>query len=156
MRHKSEYEKMERQMEELDELITANREELGSTSVTKGKLEGQINVLTEQIKAAQTTDENLRLRIEAAERERAEKEGQKAEYEKQKEELDALLGEVEGRRKEAAAELASIQAEIARCNEGIEAGKSEMIDLLNEKASIKAKQQRFDTMAEQVNIRKAR
>lgn len=152
---KSEYEKMERQMEELDELITANREELGSTSVTKGKLEGQINVLTEQIKAAQTTDENLRLRIEAAERERAEKEGQKAEYEKQKEELDALLGEVEGRRKEAAAELASIQAEIARCNEGIEAGKSEMIDLLNEKASIKAKQQRFDTMAEQVNIRKA-
>lgn len=49
---KSEYEKMERQMEELDELITANREELGSTSVTKGKLEGQINVLTEQIKAA--------------------------------------------------------------------------------------------------------
>lgn len=62
---------------------------------------------------------------------------------------------IEGRRKEAAAELASIQAEIARCNEGIEAGKSEMIDLLNEKASIKAKQQRFDTMAEQVNIRKA-
>ena len=152
---KSEYEKMEREMEELDELITSNREELGSTSVTKGKLEGQINVLNEQIKAAQMTDENLKLRIEAAEKERTEKEVQKAEYEKQKAELDTLLQEVEGRRKEAADELKKIQEEIARCNEGIEAGKNEIIDLLNGKASIKAKQQRFDTMAEQVNIRKA-
>ena len=152
---KSEYEKMEREMEELDELITGNREELGSTSVTKGKLEGQINVLNEQIKAARMTDENLKLRIEAAEKEHSEKEAQKAEYEKQKAELDTLLEEVEGRRKEAAEGLKKIQEEIARCNEGIEAGKNEIIDLLNGKASIKAKQQRFDTMAEQVNIRKA-
>lgn len=39
--------------------------------------------------------------------------------------------------------------------EGMEKGKSELIELLNSKASIKARQQRFDTMEEQVNIRKA-
>ena len=37
----------------------------------------------------------------------------------------------------------------------MEKGKSELIELLNSKASIKARQQRFDTMEEQVNIRKA-
>ena len=152
---KSEYEKMEREMDELDELITGNREALSNTSMTKGKLEGQINVLNEQIKAAQTTDENLRLRIEAAEKEHTEKEALRAEYEKQKAELGNLLHEIDGRRREATDELTKIQTEIARCKEGIEAGKNEIIDLLNEKASIKAKQQRFDTMAEQVNIRKA-
>ena len=48
-----------------------------------------------------------------------------------------------------------MQTEIARCTEGMEKGKSELIELLNSKASIKARQQRFDTMEEQVNIRKA-
>jgi condensin subunit Smc len=42
------------------------------------------------------------------------------------------------------------------CSDGIEHGKSEIIELLNNKASVKARQQRFDTMAEQINIRKAK
>ena len=152
---KSEYEKMERTMEQLDELITKNRSDLSNTDVMKGKLEGQINVLNEQIKAARLTDENLKIRMESAKKETAEKEAQKAEYENQKADIDAQNAEIISRRKEAADKLSQIQAEINRCNEAIEAGKNEIIDLLNNKASIKAKQQRFDTMTEQVNIRKA-
>ena len=58
--------------------------------------------------------------------------------------------------KETAVEqLRNIQEEIARCTEGIEKGKNEIIELLNRKASVKARQQRYDTMMEQVNIRKA-
>ena len=51
---KAEYEKKEQDMEEMDAKITEIREELSNTNVMKGKLEGQINVLNEQIKAAQT------------------------------------------------------------------------------------------------------
>lgn len=152
---KAEYEKMERGMETLDELITKNREDLSNTNVMKGKLEGQINVLNEQIKAASMTDENLKLRIENAEQEQAEKEVQRGEYERQKSDLDAQIAEIESRKAKATGTLFNIQSEIASCNEGIESGKNEIIELLNNKASIKAKQQRFDTMAEQVNIRKA-
>lgn len=152
---RSEYEKREREMEKMDETITSNREELGNTNVTKGKLEGQINVLNEQIKAAQITDENLKLRIESAGREKTGKEDQRADYERQKAELDRALADVEMRRQRETDALVKIQEEIARCNEGIEAGKNEIIDLLNEKAATKAKQQKFDTMAEQINIRKA-
>ena len=52
---KAEYEKKEQDMEEMDAKITEIREELSNTNVMKGKLEGQINVLNEQIKAAQMT-----------------------------------------------------------------------------------------------------
>jgi len=44
---------------------------------------------------------------------------------------------------------------LLRCTQGIEEGKNEIIEILNNKASTKAKLQKFDTMAEQVNIRKA-
>ena len=56
---KAEYEKKEQDMEEMDAKITEIREELSNTNVMKGKLEGQINVLNEQIKAAQMTDDSL-------------------------------------------------------------------------------------------------
>ena len=51
--------------------------------------------------------------------------------------------------------LQPIQAEITRCKEGIEEGKNEIIELLNQKASVKAGQQRYDTMLEQIQIRKS-
>ena len=61
---KAEYEKKEQDMEEMDAKITEIREELSNTNVMKGKLEGQINVLNEQIKAAQMTDDSLKARLE--------------------------------------------------------------------------------------------
>lgn len=69
--------------------------------------------------------------------------------------LDAQISEIEEKKKAAEEALQTLQTEIARCMEGMEKGKSELIELLNSKASIKARQQRFDTMEEQVNIRKA-
>ncbi len=43
-----------------------------------------------------------------------------------------------------------------RCNEGMEKGQNELFALLNRRADIQSKQQRFDTMLEQINITKSR
>ncbi len=86
---------------------------------------------------------------------KAEKGEQKKGYEEQKAEYDKQIEVVEKSREQAEEKLQAIQKEINRCKEGIEAGKNEMIELLNQKASTKARQQRYDTMLEQVNIRKA-
>ena len=48
-----------------------------------------------------------------------------------------------------------VRASIALCNETIERGKNEIIELLNQKGSVKSQQQRFDMMLEQANIRNA-
>ena len=152
---KLEYEKMEQAIAEIDERINSIRESLNQSVVMKGRLEGEINLLNEQIRFAENTDELMQSRLDSLDKEKEERFAAKAEYEAEKFALDAQLAEMEGNRKDAKDTLDAILAEIARCNEGIERGKSEIIELLNNKASIKARQQRCDTMAEQVNIRKA-
>ena len=152
---KAEYEKKEQDMEEMDAKITEIREELSNTNVMKGKLEGQINVLNEQIKAAQMTDDSLKARLDQLESDRKERKEQQEHYLAQKQEIDSQVAEIEARKQAASDELEKIQKEIARCTQGNEEGKNEIIEILNNKASTKAKLQKFDTMAEQVNIRKA-
>ena len=152
---KTEYERMEQDMAAMDEKLNSLREGLNHSTVMKGKLEGQINVLNEQIHTAEMTDEHLKSRLDSIDREKEERIRSRETYEKEKAELDVELAAAEQEKEAAAERLRVLQEEIARCTEGIEKGKNEIIELLNKKASIKARQQRFDTMAEQVNIRKA-
>jgi chromosome segregation protein len=101
------------------------------------------------------TDEHMQNRLDSIDSEKQERFTARREYDEKKAALDAQLAEIEEKRKAAEDALSVIQAEIARCNAGIESGQNETIELLNNKASIKARQQRFDTMLEQINIRKA-
>ena len=152
---KTEYEKMEQDMEALDEKITSIRENISNSTVTKGKLEGQINVLKEQINAAKMTDEHMKTRLDAITKDKEERLASTKQYEEEKAGIEAQLEEIAERKKEPVEQLTKLQEEIARCNEGMEKGQKEVIELLNNKASIKAKQQRCDTMLEQINIRRA-
>lgn len=152
---KTEYEKMEQDMASVDEKIDSIRENLSNSTVMKGKLEGQINVLNEQIHTAEMTDEHLQSRLDSIDRDKQERVKAKESYEQEKAGLDDQLAAAEQKSQEAKERLRALQEEISRCSEGIEKGKNEIIELLNKKASTKARQQRYDTMLEQVNIRKA-
>ena len=152
---KSEYEQMERDMETADGALESLREELGNTTVLKGKLEGQLNVLREQIHAAQQSEEHFKVRQQEIVSEREQRLEQQAGFLEQKTQVDHLLKSMEEQKSSVMAHYQEIQEEIARCSRGMEDGKNEMIELLNNKASIKARQQRYDTMQEQINIRKA-
>ena len=146
---KSEYEKLEQDMASMDDKIASMREEMSQSTVTKGKLEGQINVLNEQIHTAEMTDEHLKSRLDSIDREKQERIESRGTYEAEKQELDTELAAAATEKETAAEQLRNIQEEIARCTEGIEKGKNEIIELLNRKASVKARQQRYDTMMEQ-------
>lgn len=152
---KAEYSRMEQEMEVMDQTINEARENLSNSTVRKGQLEGQINVLKEQIHTAEMTDEHLNSRLASIDREKGERLTSKETCDKEKQELDVQLMAVGAKKKEAAEYLSALQQEIARCTDGIERGKNDIIELLNHKASVKARQQRYDTMLEQVNIRKA-
>ncbi|MCI8327080.1 MAG: chromosome segregation protein SMC [Lachnospiraceae bacterium] len=152
---RQEYETLESAMEQMDKQIDHIKDSIAGTDVMKGKLEGQINVLKEQIHTAEMTEEHLMERIKSVESQKVERKEQKAVYEKQKVEYETQLTAVEKAREKAEEKLREIQREIRRCKEGIESGKNEIIELLNQKASIKARQQRYDTMLEQMNLRKS-
>ena len=152
---RQEYDRLGESITEMDEKINAIRENISNTSVMKEKLESQIQILAEQIHTAEMTDEHLQSRLDAIAREQKEKEEAKASYEKEKHSGDEQLAQVRKRQEEAAQTLAEIQKQIASCNEGMEQGQKELFALLNRRADIQAKQQRSDTMVEQINIRKA-
>ena len=142
-------------MKDMDEKINSIRENVSNSSVTKEKLESQIQVLNEQIHTAEMTDEHLQARLLAIEKEKQERIESKQSYDEKKAVLDEQFTAIEERRTTAQAELEIIQAKIAKCNAGIEKGQAELIELLNNNASIKGAQQRYDTMLEQISIRKA-
>ena len=152
---KTEYEKLEQDIEAMEAKITEIRENISNSTVMKGKLENQISVLKEQIHSAELTDEHMQSRMDAIDREKEERLHSRATYQAEKETLDGQLAEIDARKLAAEEELSAVQKELARCREGIDRSKNELMELLSQNASIKARQQRCDTMAEQINIRKA-
>ena len=152
---KAEYEKLGMDMQQMDERIESLRENITSTSSTRQKLESQIQILKEQIHTAQMTDEHLSSRLESIEQEKSERIKSREDYDAQKEKLDSDIARITQDEQNARESYEAIQAEINRCNEGLEKGKNELIALLQERGTIQSKQQRFDTMIEQINIRKA-
>ena len=149
------YNELQDTIRAMDDQIAATRDEIAGSSVTKGKLEGEINVLKEQIHTAEMSDEHYRSRMNAIETERAEREEQKASYEEEKKSLDEQLLAITKKRQMLQERLKTVQTKISECNADIEKGKNEIIELLNNRGNIKSKGQKYDTMLEQINIQKA-
>ena len=152
---KAEYEKLEQDIDSCDTRINEIRESMSQSAVNKNRLESQIEILNEQIRSAEQTDEHMQSRLNAIDKDKEEKISLCRDYETQKSGIEEQILAIESGKKEAEQVLSALQSEISRCTEGMEKGKQELIELLNSKASVKARQQRFDTMEEQVNIRKA-
>lgn len=152
---KEEYEQIQSQIEALEASIEEARSTITDTGLLRGKLEGEINVLKEQINSAKGSENHLNNRRNTLQEEIAVKNGEKASFlsEKSKtdEEVQALTATADRLRKE----LENIQDKITELNNLIEGGKNTIIGELNQRATIKSRLGRFDTMMEQINIRKA-
>ncbi len=152
---KEEYEQIEGQIEALDQAIEAARSTLTDTGVMRSKLEGEINVLKEQIHSAEGNEEHLQSRITSIQEQINERIAEKDKILADKGEIDGKLEQLEAARTEARQLLEATQGRIEELNNNIESGKNTIIDALNNRATIKSKLGRYDTMLEQINIRKA-
>lgn len=152
---KEEYERIQQEIESLDTAIEAAREQLTDTGLMRGKLEGEINVLKEQINSAHGSENHLNNRKAALEEEIADKEQEKQDILTDKKDTDTQVQEIAEAAAKAKADLEAILNKITELNNNIEAGKNTIIGELNQRATIKSKMGRFDTMMEQINIRKA-
>ena len=152
---KSEYDATTQAIEACEATIEENRNLLSESSVLRGKLEGQINVYKEQIHSAENNEQHFHTRKESVEKEIAAKEAEKAELLKDKAKIDATVADITKVRDEAQANLDAILAQIADVTNQIEAQKNAIIEGLNQRATIKSKLSRFDSVVEQTQIRKA-
>lgn len=152
---KVEYDRIEKELEELSARIEEQKERSNKNQLLKQQLTGQINVLKEQINTAKLNDEHLQNRILNIQKEldgkTQQKESQQAELSLLKKQLDKVQAvEVENR-----AVGLKLQEDTGILESHIEEGKNQIIELLNQRASTKAKLQRYSTMIEQIQIRKA-
>lgn len=150
---KSEYDLITGVLETLEQEIEEARSSLANTDVLREKLEGEIKLLKEQIHSAEGNREHMNNRLEAVAQSIAQKEEEKSGVLEHKKEIDQKTSEGIGARDAAREELIVCQTEIETLNFGIEKSKNCIIELLNERATIKAQNERLDTMTEQNNIR---
>ncbi|MCR4693829.1 MAG: chromosome segregation protein SMC [Pseudobutyrivibrio sp.] len=153
---KAKYDSLENEISLLDETIENLKKTQSDSTLMKGKLENEIALLEEQIRSANVSDENMSIRISEIERDKTDKEKQLKDFEAEKEELDQTLSEVVGRLESVRNNYHELQTSILSNNEKIEEDNKAIMALLNNRASIKSKEQRLETLLEQTNIRKAK
>ena len=149
---KSEYEELEQTLATLDTEIEEARNSLSTYGVTREKLEGEIKLFLEQIKAIEANKEHMKERIENVKAQILAKEEEKKKLDEEKASIDAETAAKNEERKKAQEELLACQKQIETVNFGIEKSKNYIIELLSERGTIKAGIERLNTMAEQKNI----
>ena len=154
-RLKAGYEELEQTLADLERRMAADRDELSQGTVLKGNLEGQINVLKEQIHTEEMNEEHLSSRRTVITGELEVKKGQLSSYEEEYSLMDAQVSDARERQNMAQGQLDRQDELIRTLDDSIEAAKAAVIQSLNEKASLTARQQRYETMLEQVNLRRS-
>ena len=150
---KAEYDEIEGILAELEKEIEESRSSLANTDVMREKLEGEIKLLKEQIHSAEGNKEHMNARLSSVDEQLAAKEAEKAVILESKNEIDLKTAEGVALRDAAREELLACQTNIETLNFSVEKSKNCIIELLNERATIKAKISRLDSMTEQNNIR---
>ena len=151
---KKEYESVEEQVDSIDASIERSKSQLNETTMLKQQLENQIALLKEQIHSARVNDEHYDQRAGTIRSELHEREQQLAGLEKEQVQIKSELRESQKEEAEAREALIAVQTRIATLGTVIEKSKNDIMELLGNRASTKAKIQKYDTMLEQIQVRK--
>ena len=152
---KETYAKLEQEVAQLDSALTEKRNQMNQAEMLKGNLEGQINVLKEQINTEKMNAEHIRSRIEAIGHSLEEKQEQIRKYQ----EDNAGIAESEqasrAMQETAEAALIALDENLMLMEQQIEDARNRVIAGMSESASIHARDQRYEAMLEQVQVRRS-
>ena len=150
-----EYDRLEEELEKLNSQMEQLREKTQNEAIRKQQLDGEIKVLREQILAGVQNEEHYKNRLQTIDTDVKERQAALEIQEQEKSQLHGAFLEAKKRQVAEEDRLSNIQAQIEECTQAVENGKNEIIELLNLRATTRGKAQRFDTMMEQIDIRKA-
>lgn len=152
---KIEYEETNSRIEELERTIEEERNALSEANVIRERLNRQIDVLNEQIKACKGNEEHLDNRKSSVSGELDEKLKEEESAAGKKQSIDEEIALVKEKKASVEDDLKGIQSIIETINDEIERLSKGIIDALQERANIKSKGERLKTLKEQTDIRKA-
>ena len=152
---RKEYDTLEEKLTALDEVLTKNRAALSEAAMEKSSREGQINVLREQIHTEEANEEHYKSRKNVISQDLENYGKQLASYVKEREDAQIQVKDAGERLEAAKTQLQEKDDQIYQLENEIEQAKSEIIQALNDKADLTARQQHYETMLEQVNLRRS-
>jgi len=149
------YEELDRRIQENDAQIGRLQSQIGENDVEREKLEGRMNVLREQIRTIEQSEAHVKERMDelGADIDRRQQTGRQ--YSDEREEILLRISEKEEERRQLDEKLGELQQKTAACEQKIEDGNRGIRELLDARVAIEGDQQRFQTLIEQADIRKA-
>lgn len=152
---KSVYDEKDNEVSELTARIDELTAKKNQAEIDKNRLESQIEILKEQINSANMNDSHLADRLKEINDQIAERNEEKQKLLKQKFDISSEVDDIFARQNEIDREVDALRKETDGLSNEIENRKNSIFDNLNKKGTIKASIQRYESMQEQVNIRKA-
>ncbi len=152
---KEEYDRVAESIAALDQIITEKQALGNEARMNARNLEGRISVLNEQIRAERMNAEHIRSRIASIESELQEKERDRGRHQEEKQQLKVQVQAMEKRLREGEDQLEQASSRVSGLERSIEDGKAALIGALNERSGLSVKKQRYDTLLEQVQVRRS-
>lgn len=151
---KDEYEKIENTLEELTEKIDETKSEIHEKKLVNQRYEGEVNLVMQQISSFDQSHLELVEQEEKINNELKKYANQLKELFEEKEVLDEKLDTADDVLEKATNDYEELKGQISFKEELIETSKGDIIEYLNEGGNLKAKVGRYDTMLENINLRK--
>lgn len=152
---KTVYDERDREYQELSAKIEQMTSDKNQAEIDKNRLESQIEILKEQINSANLNDAHLAERLKSINEQIAERDEEKKKLLKQKFDISSEADDIFAKQSAADKEVNEINFQIEEMTADVEGKKNSIFENLNQKSTIKQNIQRFETMLEQINIRKA-
>ena len=152
---KSEYESAENQLNDINAQIDENSKTVSALELENQKLQGEINVFTEQIKTFNANKQLHSERLLDIEKDKQNKNNSVKELREQYNDLNTELSEYNDKLAAINDTAKALNAEIEGISGQIDNRQNSIYDNLTEQSTIKAENQKFVTMLEQLEIKKS-
>ena len=152
---KSEYEAAENQLNDINAQIDENSQTVSALELESQKLQGEINVFTEQIKTFNANKQLHSERLLDIEKDKQNKNNAVKELREQYNNLNTELSEYNDKLAAINDTAKALNAEIEGISGQIDNRQNSIYDNLTEQSTIKAENQKFVTMLEQLEIKKS-
>ena len=152
---KSEYESAENQLNDINTQIDENSQTVSALELENQKLQGEINVFTEQIKTFNANKQLHSERLLEIEKDKQNKNNSVKELREQYNDLNTELSEYNDKLAAINDTAKALNAEIEGISGQIDNRQNSIYDNLTEQSTIKAENQKFVTMLEQLEIKKS-
>lgn len=152
---KSEYEAAENQLNDINAQIDENSQTASALELENQKLQGEINVFTEQIKTFNANKQLHSERLLDIEKDKQNKNNSVKELREQYNDLNTELSEYNDKLAAINDTAKTLNAEIEGISGQIDNRQNSIYDNLTEQSTIKAENQKFVTMLEQLEIKKS-